>query len=88
MPWISWWKETPLVIGVKENVPLVCHEVLLWHTFHQSDPTVRHTLTEPFPLSPSLPLLLTLLYPCPQDLFSIPGFISTLPLSVGDRGQV
>lgn len=23
---ISWWTETPLVIGVKENVSLVCHE--------------------------------------------------------------
>lgn len=27
MQWISRWKETPLVIGVKENVPPVCHEV-------------------------------------------------------------
>lgn len=57
MPWISWWKETPLVIGVKENMPPVCHEVLCGT---HSTSLISHTLTEPFPQPPIFPLLRTL----------------------------
>ncbi len=48
-PWISRWKETPLVIGVKENVPPVCHEVLGGtHSTSLTQPSIIHLLNRSY----------------------------------------
>lgn len=63
---ISWWAETPLVIGVKENVSLVCHEVLSGtHSTGLTQPSVICLLNHSHTL-----------HPCPHAPFSIPAFIS------------
>lgn len=78
MPRISWWKETPLVIGVKENVPSVCHEVLCGtNSSSVTQLPVIRLLNHSRCHLPSL-----FLPSCPHALFSIPDFISALLLSV------
>lgn len=47
-PRISWWRETPLVIGVKEKCASCLSWGPLWHPFLQSDPNVIRLLNHSY----------------------------------------
>lgn len=73
IPWISWWKRTPLVIGVKENVSPVCHKASKWHSTSLAKPFIGS-----FMFLPPVSVILSLHAPPPKML----SFSKLLSLSM------
>lgn len=63
-------KKTPLVIGVRGNVPLVCHEVL--SSTHSTGLTQMSLICLLNRSHRLLSFFLPSLYPCPRALFPLP----------------